>query len=204
MKYYYDEFLSLMEEDYRVTSIKVLCPVYKIDDEAFSSSSDTLETVDLPISIYNLGYNIFGEEHSVKVRFSGNEDLWQDDYVYKANDADYYGDVEFYARGYANLADVDCMSSEDGLTLELVHAFVEKDCVAEVKIYSFDENENKILDKTYTINLYEDDDPGYNYVMDYDLDFVPDGKEHLVSVTLYNNLTDRVQWGDVCEREFIA
>lgn len=191
-----DDFLRKAGEAYSVTSIKLESSINAIGREAFSGCKSTLKEINIPINVRRFEYNIFGESHNVQIKYSGDEEHWNS--IYKANDAEYYGNVEFYSDGYARINEMSVEAYQNKVFGQLYFAFAAKDCVAEFQIYTCS-NDERELNNTYTLNI-----PSGTNTINYSFDFVSDGKTHLISVAVYDNLTDKTQWGAVCEREFTA
>lgn len=197
LKYDYECFLEYVGDNYSVTSINLTQQAYVIENEAFSQSSNTLKEITIPLNVCEIGYNIFGEEHNVKIKYDGSEQAWSE--IVKQDSDEYYGNIEFYSSGYASLSGVSAEAYQNKVLGSLNFDFVEKDCVAEFNIYTYNNDGEKELNNTYTLNIPADTDS-----INYSFDFVSDGKMHLLSVVLYDDLTNKTQWGNVCEREFLA
>ncbi len=194
---YFDEFLSYVGGTYSVKTVKLENSVCIIEAEAFAFCQDTLKEINIPITVQSIGYNAFGETHNVQIKYGGDEEHWN--FLYKENDDEYYGNVEFYSDGYASIYGMWADAYQDKVLGGLILDFAEKDCVAEFNIYTYNDDGEKEVSNTYTMNI-----PAGTDSIDYEFDFVSDGKTHFISVALYNDLTNKTQWGYVCEREFFA
>lgn len=193
----FDEFLSYVGETYSINTVKLENSSYIIEAEAFSFCQETLKEINIPITVQSIGYNVFGENHNVQIKYGGDEKHWS--WIYKENDDEYYGNVEFYSNGYASIYGMSADAYQDKVLGRLTLDFVAKECVAEFNIYTYNDDGEKEVSNTYSLNIPADTDS-----IDYEFDFICDGKTHFISVTLYDNLTDKTQWGYVCEREFFA
>lgn len=193
----YELFLSQVEEDFSVTSIEVTGDISGIDGEAFVSSQSTLRELIIHMNVNFLGYNIFGEEHSVNIIYAGNELWWSR--INKQNDDSYFGDVGFYEKGYAQIRGVWADAYGDKFFGRVNFFFADRDCVAEINIYSYNENGEKVIKDTRTMEI-----KAGKQEVEFESDFECDGNTYFISVVLYDNLTNREQWGEVIEREFIA
>ena len=194
----YNKFLSYVGVDYDVKSIKFTDAVWHIGYGAFSNSWDTLQEIFIPLSMERIEGYIFGADHNVQIKYEGNEYWWYNE-VDKEDYDEYYGDVEFCANGYANISYV-AVEAYNGRIYSFVEFnFVEKNCVAEFSVYSYNEDGELELDNVETVDI----SAGTDY-LEYDFEFACDGKEHLISVVLYDNLTNKTQWGEVSEQDFFA
>lgn len=196
----YDSFLAKMGEDYQVKVIDIENNDFfyiVIEEEAFSSSAETLEEVIFSSSVRYIGYNVFGENHNVKVKYDEDENRWNN--ITKENDEDYFGEVDFYAAGYASVDYKTVNAFNDKIEGKVYFHYVEKDCVLEFNIYDYDEDGEKVLNKTFTKNV----EKGSRYI-DYEFDFESDGKDHYITITIYDNLTDKNQWGETAKQNFLA
>ena len=193
----YDEFLSQVGEAYAVTAIELTKEVYGIGTEAFVSSQSTLREITIPLGINFIGYNIFGENHNAQVKYAGSEERWNN--LYKENEGEYFGNMTFFAKGAAVLKAMSAEGYSDHISGQLFFEFVNQECVAEFAIYSYNENEELELSNTYTMQI-----PANKDEIGYEFDFVSDGKEHVLRVTLYDNITNRTQWGEIYESSFTA
>jgi hypothetical protein len=164
-KYDFEDFLEYVGATYSVVSIDLGDEIYDIESEAFSSVQGTLEEINIPIGVGYIGYNAFGEVHNVKINYGGNADYWYG--IYKENDNEYYGNVEFYADGYASLSGMSINAVPGKIYADVWFNFVEADCVAEFCVYDYNDNGEKEIIETYTKNISEGTYNG-NYEFDFE------------------------------------
>lgn len=168
-----------------------------LEYEVFSGCTGLYE-ITIPTTVTCIERDVFGETHNVKVNYIDGEKAWSE--ITKANEDNYYGNINYYVNGKISCNTLDVDRYEDNVIFGYMEFdIVSEDCIAYVEIFDYTSDRTPVLNESFVIELTA----GTEYI-DFEHWFLGDNKPHLVRVSFYDNETDKNEKGTSVSAEFYA